>query len=207
MSDVTGIIKTAKLLPVVVIKKIEETETILSALNDGGLPVAEITFRTACAADAIKLAAEKFPQMLIGAGTVINESQCRQAIACGAKFIVSPGFSKGVAAAAKEAGVPYFPGCVTPTEIMNALEWGIETIKFFPAQIYGGLKAINALGAAFPNVKFVPTGGVDNANLAEFIKSDKIFACGGSWLVKGGYDEILKTVKEAVNIVKETCLI
>lgn len=203
MNDVLSIVKKAKLLPVVVIKKIEETEAILDALNVGGLPVAEITFRTECAADAIKLAAEKFPQMLIGAGTVINERQCRQALSCGAKFIVSPGFSEDVAAAAKEAGAPYFPGCVTPTEIMNALKWDIDKIKFFPAQIYGGLKAINALGAAFPNVKFIPTGGVDNANLAEFIKSEKIFACGGSWLVKGGYDEILKTVKEAVKIVKE----
>lgn len=203
MNKTLEIINEAKLLPVVVIKNIEDTEKILSALCEGGLPVAEITFRTDCAADAIKLGVKKYPHMLIGAGTVINGSQSAEAIACGAKFIVSPGLSQSVATVCKGAGIPYFPGCVTPAEIIRALEMDIDKIKFFPAQIFGGLKAVNALGAAFPNVKFIPTGGVDNSNLAEFIKNDKIFACGGSWLVKGGYEDIVNNVKQAVNIVKE----
>jgi 2-dehydro-3-deoxyphosphogluconate aldolase/(4S)-4-hydroxy-2-oxoglutarate aldolase len=202
MTETLKIIESAKLLPVVVIKQIEETETVLSGLYDGGLPIAEITFRTECAADAIKLASKNYPQMLIGAGTVINSEQCQNALSCGAKFIVSPGFAPDVAKVCEKVGIPYFPGCVTPTEIINALNYNINIIKFFPAQIFGGLGAVNALGAAFPQVKFIPTGGVDNENLAEFIKSPKIFACGGSWLVKGGYGDIVSRVKQAVKIVK-----
>lgn len=199
--DIVSILEKAKIVPVVVINKIEDTVPTMEALSGGGLPVAEITFRTACAADAIKLAAEKFPQMLIGAGTVINAEQCKLAIKCGSKFIVSPGFSAAVADVCKAAVVPYFPGCVTPTEIMAALECGINVVKFFPAQVYGGLAAINSLAAAFPAVKFIPTGGVDNSNLAEYLANKKIFACGGSWLLKGSYDDIKKTVSDAVKIV------
>ncbi len=198
--DVLKAIERAKLVPVVVIEELSRTEAVMGALSEGGLPVAEITFRTACAADAIKLAAQKFPDMLIGAGTVINSAQCGQAIECGAKFIVSPGLSEGVAKVCRERGIPYFPGCVTPTEIIRALELGIDVVKFFPAQVYGGLKAINALGAAFPQVRFIPTGGVDNSNLAEFLKSKRIFACGGSWLLK---DDIVSVVREAVKIVSD----
>ncbi len=173
-----------KRIPVVVIRELGETERIMEALLNYGIHTAEITFRTACAADAIRLAAEKYPDMLVGAGTVINADQCRQALAAGAKFIVSPGLSASVAEVCREANVPYYPGCVTPTEIMQALELGITTVKFFPANVYGGLKAMKALAAPFPQIKFIPTGGVNNDNLDEFLAWDRIEAVGGSFYVE-----------------------
>lgn len=173
-----------KRIPVVVIKELKDTEIILHALEKYGIHTAEITFRTACAEQAIRLASEKFPEMEIGAGTVINAEQCRAALSAGAKFIVSPGLSPAVAAVCKEAGVPYYPGCVTPTEIMAALELGITTVKFFPANVYGGLKALKALSAPFPQVKFIPTGGVNSDNLEEFLSFDKVAAVGGSFFVE-----------------------
>lgn len=173
-----------KKIPVVVIKELGETEKILSALQAYGIHCAEITFRTACAAEAIALAVEKFPDMNIGAGTVINEKQCKKALAAGAKFIVSPGLSEKVAKLCKKRGVPYFPGCVTPTEIMAAIELGITTVKFFPANVYGGLSAMKALAGPFPQIKFIPTGGVTRENLDEFLAWDKIEAVGGSFFVQ-----------------------
>ena len=173
-----------KRIPVVVIKELKDTEIILHALEKYGIHTAEITFRTACAEQAIRLACEKFPEMEIGAGTVINAEQCRAALSAGAKFIVSPGLSPAVAAVCKEAGVPYYPGCVTPTEIMAALELDITTVKFFPANVYGGLKALKALSAPFPQVKFIPTGGVNSDNLEEFLSFDKVAAVGGSFFVE-----------------------
>ena len=173
-----------KYIPVVVIKELAEVDKILPALKKNGINCAEITFRTACAKEAIKMAAEKYPDMLIGAGTVINEEQCRDAIAVGARFIVSPGLSEGAARVCKEKNIPYYPGCVTPTEIIRALELGITTVKFFPANVYGGLKALKALSAPFPQVKFIPTGGVDRSNIDEFLAFDKIAAIGGSFFVK-----------------------
>lgn len=173
-----------KKIPVVVIKEIGETEKILNALKNYGINCAEITFRTACAEEAIRLACKKFPEMEIGAGTVINAEQCERALAAGAKFIVSPGLSQSVAAVCKKSGAPYYPGCVTPTEIMQALELGITTVKFFPANVYGGLKAMKALAAPFPQIKFIPTGGVNNDNLDEFLAWDKIAAVGGSFFVE-----------------------
>ncbi|MBR5538730.1 MAG: bifunctional 4-hydroxy-2-oxoglutarate aldolase/2-dehydro-3-deoxy-phosphogluconate aldolase [Clostridia bacterium] len=172
-----------KFIPVVVIKELSEVDTILPALKANGINCAEITFRTSCAAEAIKLASEKYPDMSIGAGTVINAKQCEDALAAGATFIVSPGLSASVAEVCKKANVPYYPGCVTPTEIMQALELGITTVKFFPAGIYGGLKALKALSAPFPQVKFIPTGGVDRSNIDEFLAFDKIAAIGGSFFV------------------------
>ncbi len=172
-----------KLIPVVVIKEIEDTEKILSALKKNGIDCAEITFRTSCAEEAIKLACSKFPDMNVGAGTVINSEQCEKAIAAGAKFIVSPGLSASVAGVCKKHNLPYYPGCVTPTEIMAALELGITTVKFFPANIYGGLKALKALSAPFPQIKFIPTGGVNRDNLEEFLAFDKVAAVGGSFFV------------------------
>ncbi len=174
-----------RVVPVVVIKELSETLPTLSALMEGGLPVAEITFRTACAAEAIRLGCEQFPEMNIGAGTVINAEQAKAALEAGAKFIVSPGLSPEVAAVCEEAGVPYLPGCVTPTEIMQAISLGITTVKFFPANVYGGLTAIKALAAPFPQIKFLPTGGVDENNIAEFLECDKIAAIGGSFMMKG----------------------
>ncbi len=173
-----------KLIPVVVIKEIGETEKILSALEADGIHCAEITFRTACAQEAIKLAVQKFPDMHIGAGTVINAEQCKRALAAGAKFIVSPGLSEEAAKVCEKADVPYYPGCVTPTEIMKAISLGITVVKFFPANVYGGLKAMKALAAPFPQIRFIPTGGVNKENLDEFLAWDKIYAVGGSFMVE-----------------------
>jgi 2-dehydro-3-deoxyphosphogluconate aldolase/(4S)-4-hydroxy-2-oxoglutarate aldolase len=178
-----------KLIPVVVIKEHSETEKVMNALRNHGINCAEITFRTACAAEAIALACEKFPDMNVGAGTVINGKQCEEALQAGAKFIVSPGLSVDVAKICKFRGVPYYPGCVTPTEIMQAIELGINVVKFFPANVYGGLKALKALAAPFPQIKFIPTGGVDRANLDEFLAFEKVYAVGGSFMVKEALDK------------------
>ena len=179
-----------KFIPVVVIKELSETDKILSALKNNGIHCAEITFRTACAAEAIAYAVKNYPDMEIGAGTVINAEQCEAALAAGATFIVSPGLSTAVALICKERNIPYYPGCVTPTEIMAALELGITTVKFFPANVYGGLKALKALSAPFPQVKFIPTGGVDRSNIDEFLAFDKIAAIGGSFFVKESLDKM-----------------
>ena len=192
-----------KLIPVVVIKDINETEKTLSALRAGGVNCAEITFRTACAEEAIKVAVKLFPDMNVGAGTVINEEQASRAVNAGAKFIVSPGFSEKVALYVRKQGIPYYPGCVTPTEIMKALDLGITTVKFFPANVYGGLKALKALSGPFPQVKFIPTGGVDLTNLKEFLEFDKIFAVGGSFMMKG---DVTENCKRACEIIKEVSL-
>ena len=181
-----------KCIPVVVIKELSETEEILSALRNNGINCAEITFRTACAAEAIALACEKFPDMSVGAGTVINAAQCKAALKAGAQFIVSPGLSASVAKICKKNNIPYYPGCVTPTEIMAALELGITTVKFFPANIYGGLSALKALSAPFPQVKFIPTGGVDRKNIDEFLAFDKVEAIGGSFFVKESLEKMKK---------------
>ena len=184
-----------KFIPVVVIKELGETDKILTALRESGINCAEITFRTACAAEAIEYAAKNYPDMSIGAGTVINAEQCYAALKAGAQFIVSPGLSVDVANICNEKNIPYYPGCVTPTEIMQALSLGITTVKFFPANIYGGLKALKALSAPFPQVKFIPTGGVDRSNIDEFLAFDKIAAIGGSFFVKEALE--LQANKEA----------
>ena len=185
-----------KVVPVVVVHGEEEANAQLSALIEGGLPVAEITFRTEYAEEAIRLAVKKYPEICVGAGTVINGEQAKRAIQAGAKFIVSPGISKEVAAVCKEAGIEYLPGCVTPAEIMQAIALGIYTVKFFPANVYGGLAAIRALSAPFPQVKVVPTGGVDAKNLSEFLCFNKIAAVGGSWMMKGDIVANCKQINE-----------
>lgn len=179
-----------KFIPVVVIKELGETDRIITALKNSGINCAEITFRTECAKDAIKYAREKYPEMNIGAGTVINKEQCIDAIEAGAQFIVSPGLSKDAAKVCRERGIPYYPGCVTPTEIIEALELGITTVKFFPADVYGGLKALKALSAPFPQIKFIPTGGVNRDNIDEFLAFDKVEAIGGSFFVKEALEKM-----------------
>ena len=173
-----------KFIPVVVIKELAETDKILTALKNYGINCAEITFRTACAAEAIAYAVKNYPDMEIGAGTVINAEQCEAALKAGATFIVSPGLSPAVAEICRDRQIPYYPGCVTPTEIMAALEYGITTVKFFPANVYGGLKAMKALAGPFPQIKFIPTGGVNRDNLDEFLAWEKIYAVGGSFMVE-----------------------
>ncbi len=179
-----------KYIPVVVIKELPQVDKILPALKANGINCAEITFRTACAKEAIEMAAKNYPDMSIGAGTVINKAQCLEALEAGAEFIVSPGLSREVALLCKERNIPYYPGCVTPTEIMEALDLGITTVKFFPANVYGGLNALKALAAPFPQIKFIPTGGVDRSNIDEFLAFDKIAAIGGSFFVKESLEKM-----------------
>lgn len=191
-----------KVIPVVVINKIEDAIPTMDALVKGGLPAAEITFRTECAPEAIKLAIEKYPDAYIGAGTVINKEQCEEAIKLGCKFIVSPGLSKEVAEVCKKHDIVYLPGVVTPTEVMEALSLGINVVKFFPASNYGGLATIKALCGPFPQIKVMPTGGISDKNILEYLACDKIIACGGSWMCKGTPEEIYNKTKEAVALVR-----
>jgi 2-dehydro-3-deoxyphosphogluconate aldolase/(4S)-4-hydroxy-2-oxoglutarate aldolase len=186
-----------QVIPVVVINDEKETIEILSKLREGGINCAEITFRTACAKEAIAIGTKAFEDMNIGAGTVINVEQAKSAVQAGAKFIVSPGFSDEVARYCTDEKIPYYPGCVTPTEIMCALSYGLNVVKFFPAGVYGGLKAMKALSAPFPQVRFIPTGGVDLSNLKEYLDFDKVYAVGGSFMMKG---DIVKNCKEIVKI-------
>ncbi len=195
-------IKQTKVVPVVVLNTLEETLPKMTALVKGGLPCAEITFRTACAADAIALTVKEFPDMLVGAGTVINREQCEKALEVGSKFIVSPGFSAEVADCCAEHHVLYLPGIVTPTEAMMAISHGLTTLKFFPASNYGGLKTIKAICAAFPYLKIMPTGGVSADNILEYLAYDKIIACGGSWMMSGTPEEIEAKTKQVVELVK-----
>ena len=200
MKTTKNMFDTVRVVPVVVIKELEDTIPTLKALCEGGLPVAEITFRTPCAAEAIALGVKEFPEMHIGAGTVINAEQAQKAIEAGAQFIVSPGLSAEVAEVCKTADIPYFPGCATPTEIMQAIALGITTVKFFPANVYGGLNAIKALSAPFPQVKFLPTGGVDMNNIKDFLAFDKIVAVGGSFMMKG---DIRANCKKLLEVIAE----
>ena len=186
-----------QVIPVVVINDEKETIEILSKLREGGINCAEITFRTACAKEAIAIGTKAFEDMNIGAGTVINAEQAKSAVQAGAKFIVSPGVSDEVARYCIDEKIPYYPGCVTPTEIMRALSYGLNVVKFFPAGVYGGLKAMKALSAPFPQVRFIPTGGVDLSNLKEYLDFDKVYAVGGSFMMKG---DIVKNCKEIVKI-------
>lgn len=186
-----------QVIPVVVINDEKETIEILSKLREGGINCAEITFRTACAKEAIAIGTKAFEDMNIGAGTVINVEQAKSAVQAGAKFIVSPGFSDEVARYCTDEKIPYYPGCVTPTEIMRAISYGLNVVKFFPAGVYGGLKAMKALSAPFPQVRFIPTGGVDLSNLKEYLDFDKVYAVGGSFMMKG---DIVKNCKEIVKI-------
>jgi Entner-Doudoroff aldolase len=181
-----------KVIPVIVLNDEEDAKQKLTLLNEANILVAEITFRTEYALEGIKYATKHFPNFLIGAGTVLNKKQCKQAIDAGCKFIVSPGLSKEIANLCKEKNIPYLPGCVTPTEIIMALDLGINVVKFFPAQAFGGLKTIKSLSSAFKDVKFVPTGGIDNSNLEEYLSQKFILSVGGTWFFKGDAVENLK---------------
>ena len=180
--DVLTRLANSIVVPVVVLEKVEDAIPTAKAMAAGGIDTMEITFRTACAPECIKAVAENCPDVLVGAGTIINLEQCKLAVEMGAKFIVSPGFSDEVVGWCVENGIAVCPGCVTPTEIMAALKHGLKLVKFFPANVYGGLKALKNLAAPFGGVKFLPTGGVNNDNIKEFIATPFIHAVGGSWV-------------------------
>ena len=192
-----------RIIPVVVIDSAEHAETLAEGLSAGGIPVAEITFRTPAAAAAIRRLSAH-PDLLVGAGTVLTAEQVDQAQAAGARFIVSPGLSVPVVRRAQEHGLPVFPGAVTPTEVMAALDLGLDVVKFFPAGVHGGPAAIAALGGPFGQVRFVPTGGVSPANLADYLRLPNVAAVGGSWMVPsdalaaGDTDRIARLCADAV---------
>ena len=201
--DVLKRLAQSGVVPVVVLEDAKDAVPTAKAMLAGGIDVIEITFRTAAAADSIKAVAQECPDMVVGAGTVINLEQCKLAVECGAKFIVSPGYDEETVAWCCDNGIPVTPGCVTPTEIMMALKHGLKVLKFFPANVYGGLSAIKSLAGPFGGVKFIPTGGVNAQNLAEFISSPYIHAVGGSWIcpkadiAAGNFDKITALCKEA----------
>ena len=209
MKDLAERFHEVGVVPVVVLEDVKDAVPLAKALIAGGLPVAEVTFRTAAAADSIKAISEACPEMLVGAGTVTNLEQAKKAKEAGAKFIVTPGFSKTVTEFAVENNIPVFPGVCTPTEIMMVMEYNLPVVKFFPASQYGGLATIKALSGPFPSLRFMPTGGVNAGNVKEYLASPKIIACGGSWMVKeslikeGKFDEIEKLTAEAVALVRE----
>lgn len=187
-----------KVIPVLVFKSINEVENVAISLIKGNLKIAEVCFRTDCALEAIKYLLKNHPDIVVGAGTIINEKQCIDAINCGAKFIVSPGFSKKIADICYKKNIFYLPGVCTPTEIMSALDCNLTYLKFFPAGVYGGLNAIKALSAAFPQIKFMPTGGVNLENLKEFNDEKSIFAIGGSFVTKGDIVSNCLKIKEII---------
>lgn len=201
--DVLKRLAQSGVVPVVVLEDAKDAVPTAKSMLAGGIDVMEITFRTAAAADSIKAVAQECPDMVVGAGTVINLEQCKLAVECGAKFIVSPGYDEETVAWCCDNGIPVTPGCVTPTEIMMALKHGLKVLKFFPANVYGGLSAIKSLAGPFGGVKFIPTGGVNAQNLAEFISSPYIHAVGGSWIcpkadiAAGNFDKITALCKEA----------
>lgn len=197
------------IVPVVVIDDAKDAVPLASALVKGGLPCAEVTFRTAAAADAIHAMLEAFPDMTVGAGTVLTKEQADAAKAAGAKFLVSPGLDPEVVLHAKEIGLPMVPGTCTPSDVERALSLGLTEIKFFPAEASGGLAFIKALCGPYPKVKFMPTGGLNKKNARDYLAYPKIWACGGSWIAKkdmiakGEFDKIRHLASEASAIVKE----
>jgi 2-dehydro-3-deoxyphosphogluconate aldolase/(4S)-4-hydroxy-2-oxoglutarate aldolase len=214
MSSADTVLETLaahRLVPVVVVDGAEQGARLADALVAGGLPVAEITLRTAGGLDAIRAVAANQPDVIVGAGTVTTASQVDDVVAAGARFIVSPGLSEAVVRRAQEHGIPVLPGVATPTEIMAALDLGVEVVKLFPASVVGGPSAIKAFAAPFPQLRFVPTGGVNADNLGDYLGLKPVLAVGGSWMVEkslvtaGDWDEITRRTRDAVALTqKET---
>ncbi len=193
-------------VPVVVLEEAKDALPLAKALVEGGLPCAEVTFRTEAAEESIRLMSEKYPEMLVGAGTVLTTKQVDRAAAAGAKFIVSPGFDPEIVDYCLEKKIPVFPGCITPSEVAQAVKRGLEVVKFFPAEQAGGVAMIKAMAAPYTMVKFMPTGGISAKNLKDYLSFGKILCCGGSWMVKGDmirngeFDKIRELAKEAVEL-------
>ena len=197
------------IIPVVVLDDAKDAEPLGRALMEGGLPCAEVTFRTAAAEESIRIMSEKFPDMLVGAGTVLTTEQVDRAVAAGAKFIVSPGINPKVVEYCVKKNIPITPGTCNPSNVETALEFGLDVVKFFPAEPAGGLKYIKAIAAPYVGMKFMPTGGINAENVKDYLKYDRILCCGGSWMVKGDlikagdFAKIEALTREAAAIVKE----
>lgn len=209
MNEIINALSRVKVIPVIAISDAGKAVPLAQALAAGGLPCAEVTFRTAGAEEAIRRIANEAPGVLVGAGTVLTAGQADRAKAAGAGFAVSPGFNPKVVDHCLDIGLPVFPGCLTPSELEQAIERGLRVVKFFPAEAAGGLDYIKAVAAPYPMLRFIPTGGISLSNLAPYLAFSKVLACGGSWMVKpdlidaGRYDEIRKLCAEAVNSAKQ----
>ena len=209
MNPVLEKIQKTGIIPVVVLNDAKDAEPLAKALIEGGLPCAEVTFRTDAAEESIRIMKEKFPEMLIGAGTVLTIDQVDRAVAAGAEFIVTPGFDPELCAYCAEKEIAIYPGCTTPTDYHAALKFGLKVLKFFPAEQSGGLAKIKAMSAPFPMFKVMPTGGISLKNLKEYLKCPVICACGGSYMVtadlidNGKWDEITELCRQSAEIVKE----
>ncbi|HEX3077097.1 MAG TPA: bifunctional 4-hydroxy-2-oxoglutarate aldolase/2-dehydro-3-deoxy-phosphogluconate aldolase [Lachnospiraceae bacterium] len=207
MNKILEEIEKIGIVPVVKIDRIEDALPLAKALCEGGLPCAEITFRTEAAAEAIRIMATNYPEMLIGAGTVLTTKQVDEAVEAGASFIVSPGLNPKVVKYCVDKGIPVTPGCANPSDVEQAIELGLDVVKFFPAEAAGGLNMIKSMAAPYVNMKFMPTGGISAKNLNSYLDFNKIIACGGSWMVNGDYinagefDKIKELTKEAVEMM------
>lgn len=201
-------IEDIKIVPVVVLNDAENAKPLAKALCEGGLPCAEVTFRTGAAEESIRIMHEAYPEMIIGAGTVLTTEQVERAVSAGASFIVSPGFDPEIVDYCIEKSIPVFPGCITPSEIAQAVKRGLKVVKFFPAEQFGGVDTIKALAAPYVGLKFMPTGGINAGNIKDYLECKSIIACGGSWMVKGNIIEAkeFKRIKEmtitAVSLAK-----
>lgn len=210
MHEMLQKIQEIGIVPVVVLDDAKDAAPLAKALCDGGLPCAEVTFRTAAAEESIRIMVQEFPEMLVCAGTVLTTDQVDRAVAAGAKFVVSPGLNPRIVKYCVDKGILIVPGCSNPSDVEQALENGLDVVKFFPAEQAGGLPMIKAMAAPYVGVKFMPTGGINAQNVKEYLAYDRILACGGSWMVKGDlvkagdFEKITALVKEAVGIVKES---
>lgn len=206
MKDLIQIAMDNPIIPVVKISNPENGPGLAQALYEGGIHCMEITFRTQNAAQAIEKVTKAFPDMLVGAGTIVSAEQVDQAVEAGARFIVSPGLSEQVVLRCRERGIPCLPGCVTASEIMKAMEMGLKLVKFFPAESSGGANAVKALSAPFPEVKFIPTGGINLANVQQYLDLPCVAACGGSWMVreKDIENKDFQMIKEKSKMAAET---
>lgn len=209
MSTMNEKIAEFGVVPVVVLEDVKDAKPLADALVKGGLPCAEVTFRTDAAEESIRIMTREYPDMLVGAGTVLTVEQVDKAVNAGAKFIVSPGFDEEIVDYCMENGIPVFPGCITPSEVAQAVKRGLRVVKFFPAEQFGGVNTIKALAAPYMTIKFMPTGGVNAGNLKDYLGCDKIVCCGGSWMVKGDlikageFEKICELTAEAAELVKK----
>lgn len=209
MSDMVGLLRKTKIVPVIVIDDAEDAVPVARALVEGGLPCAEVTLRTPAAMQALREMAKAYPEMLVGAGTVLTAQQVDEAHDAGAKFIVSPGIDPGVVDHCLSREIPVFPGVCTPTEVALGLSRGLTTLKFFPAEPAGGLPYLKAISAPYPMVSFMPTGGINVDNIGSYLAFKKVVACGGSWMVSQewirnkDFDRIRQEVEKAVQTVRQ----
>lgn len=207
MNPVLEKVREIGIVPVVVLEDSKDAKPLAEALVAGGLPCAEVTFRTAGALESIRIMSREFPEMLVGAGTVLTIEQVDEAVAAGAKFIVSPGLNPRIVKYCVEKGIIIIPGCANPSDIEQALENGLEVVKFFPAEQIGGLPLIKAMAAPYTGVKFMPTGGINAKNVSSYLEYPRIVACGGSWMVSrdlvkaGNFEKVTELSKEAVELV------